>query len=137
MKGKEYLSSISLSYCVFLQCNQTISISHDHNVLTLQRFGTKFADESKEDPTNQNSASVRIISHSPPYLYRPIHLRMLSWNAFILISSFIMISWPSRYEIGGVVSMYPTVLYCSPMKERDEALREGANSREGEFRING
>lgn len=73
MKGKEYLSSISLSYCVFLQCNQTISISHDHNVLTLQRFGTKFADSSKEDPTNKNSASVRIISlslstHSSPYV---------------------------------------------------------------------
>lgn len=33
--------------------------------------------------------------------------------------------------------MHPTVLYCSPMKERDEALREEANSREGEFRING
>lgn len=77
------------------------------------------------------------LSHSPPYLYRPIHRSMLSWNAFILISSFIMISWPSRYEIGGVVSMHPTVLYCSPMKERDEALREEANSREGEFRING
>lgn len=36
------------------------------------------------------------------------------------------------YSIGGVVSMHPTVLYCSPMKERDEALREETNSREGE-----
>ena len=33
--------------------------------------------------------------------------------------------------------MHPTVLYCSPMKERDEALREERNSREGELGING
>lgn len=44
---------------------------------------------------------------------------------------------PSLYSIGGVVSMHPTVLYCSPMKERDEALREETNSREGELGING
>lgn len=44
---------------------------------------------------------------------------------------------PSLDSIGGVVSMHPTVLYCSPMKERDEALREEANSREGELGING
>lgn len=35
---------------------------------------------------------------------------------------------PSLYEIGGVVSMHPTVLDCSPMKERDEAFREEAIS---------
>lgn len=33
--------------------------------------------------------------------------------------------------------MHPTVLYCSLMKERDEALREEANEREGELGING
>jgi hypothetical protein len=30
---------------------------------------------------------------------------------------------PSLYSIGGVVSMHPTVLYCSPMKERDEGRK--------------
>lgn len=44
---------------------------------------------------------------------------------------------PSLYSIGGVVSMHPTVLYSSPMKERDEALREEANEREGELGIKG
>jgi hypothetical protein len=33
--------------------------------------------------------------------------------------------------------MHPTVLSCSPMKEKDEALREERNSREGELEING
>lgn len=42
---------------------------------------------------------------------------------------------PSFYSIGGVV--HPTVLSCSPMKEKDEALREERNSREGELEING
>lgn len=42
--------------------------------------------------------TVLPVSHSPPYLSRPIHRSMLGWNASIPIPSF-MIYGPSRYEI--------------------------------------
>lgn len=62
------------------------------------------------------------VSHSPPYLSRPIHRSMLGWNASIPIPSF-MISGRSRYEIFPVQkhihAEYSSTSFPSPYRGRN------------------